>query len=73
LADFLLFLFDLVGTFSPVRVIVTMAPTLLVAGFLYWMLPNKTMGAYAFGFVLLLGLTLGIWWHIREGKYDRQS
>jgi hypothetical protein len=73
LLDFLAFLFEFIGSFSPIRVIVALIPTLIVSGFAYWLLPDKTIGAWAFGVILVSGISLGIWWHIRESKYDRPA
>ena len=47
----------------PMRVVVALLPTFLISGFVYWVLPNKTVGAWLLGILILIGLGLGIWWH----------
>jgi membrane protein DedA with SNARE-associated domain len=69
---FLEILFELViSSPTPIRVLVAMLPGTLLGAAAYWFLPNRTLGARIWVAAVLLGLVLGIWWHVRERKYDR--
>jgi len=48
-----------------------MLPATLLGAAAYWLIPDHTLGARLWVGLVLLGLALGVWWHIRERKYDR--
>ncbi|WLT30417.1 hypothetical protein [Geothrix sp. PMB-07] len=71
--DFLAAILEIATAATPIRVFVALIPTLLIASLVYWAVPDKSTGAWLFGVIFVVGISLGFWWHFRELKYDRQA
>jgi hypothetical protein len=72
--DILAGIFEFIAmTPVPMRVVVALLPTFLISGFVYWVIPNKTVAAWVLGILIFVGAGLGIWWHNCESKYDHPA
>jgi len=71
--DVVAFIIDFVVSSTPGRAILVLIPASILGGLAFWAIPNQTVGSWVFAGMIVLGLTLAIWWHFKDQKHDQQA